>query len=102
MHERRIGEVAEALAEIHDCSRFYLLRRVRAFSDTGYPPENATKSMVPWFQCLVPRWSFRGAAKAASPEPITPVCDDGFRAPSLRSGPGMTAEGRDHSSELQH
>ncbi len=35
--------------------------------------------------------SFRGAALAASPESITTVAGYGFRAPSLRSGPGMTA-----------
>jgi len=28
----------------------------------------------------------------ASPESITTICGYGFRAPSLRSGPGMTAE----------
>jgi hypothetical protein len=49
--------------------------------------------------------SFRGAAAqaslrslrklgcvAASPESITTAGDHGFRAPSLRSGPGMTSE----------
>jgi hypothetical protein len=31
-----------------------------------------------------------GRREAASPESITPDCGYGFRAPSLRSGPGMT------------
>jgi uncharacterized protein (DUF486 family) len=34
--------------------------------------------------------SFRDGALAPGPESITPVCDYGFRARSLRSRPGMT------------
>src|SRR6202021_798962 len=45
--------------------------------------------------------SFRGAAKAASPEPMTLACDYGFRAPSPRSGPGTTAEGQRYASEFR-
>src|SRR5712692_11219206 len=33
-----------------------------------------------------------GRREAASPESITTIGDYGFRAPSLRSGPGMTGE----------
>src|SRR6195256_2131245 len=39
--------------------------------------------------------SFRDAANAASPESITTAGEYGFRAPSLRSGPGMTADEKD-------
>jgi hypothetical protein len=35
--------------------------------------------------------SFRGAPKGASPESIITGRNYGFRAPSLRSGPGMTS-----------
>jgi hypothetical protein len=31
-----------------------------------------------------------GRREAANPESITPACDYGFRAASLRSAPGMT------------
>src|SRR5262245_18729568 len=50
-----------------------------------------------WFPSLVsaPTASLviPGRREATSPESITTVCEYGFRAPSLRSGPGMTAEG---------
>jgi hypothetical protein len=44
-----------------------------------------------------PLLSFRGAPKGASPESIIPSGGYGFRAPSLRSGPGMKAETLDAS-----
>src|SRR6266576_2237927 len=40
----------------------------------------------------MPQWSFRGAPQGASPESIVTNCGYRFRAPSLRSGPGMTTE----------
>src|SRR6266481_3588818 len=70
--------------------------KAAAAAATERPPEPApmtqmsgvNRSGMAASSCVIP-----GRAEGASPESITTACAYGFRAPSLRSGPGMTVAG---------
>src|SRR3954452_8037259 len=60
--------------------RRVIARRICQGQNAGRPRARHRSAVIP------------GRAEGASPESITAAHDYGFRAPSLRSGPGMTLE----------